>query len=227
MFEVTPSVMRKTTPRTPSRPSVLRVLSARSTAAAMLVAPSGLYELITARAAIRFVLMLSSSEAVPANVMMESCVSVTPRLNAVTRVSPKSFTSFAAENIDPLSSKTRTRSNTDEHAGAPGGIGGGGGDISRTPQSAQSVPHGHPEYSAPGPPSSHSPSDAHAGCNGQSLEHTAPAAATAATNTRVRSRQADPAIDAPRAVCCFVVRPTHCSVPVAAHVLGDTTGPFS
>jgi hypothetical protein len=39
-----------------------------------------------------------------------------------------------------------------------GGLGRDGGSRSRSPQSSQSVPRAHCEYSAPGPPSSHSPS---------------------------------------------------------------------
>jgi hypothetical protein len=194
--------MQKTTPRTPSarRPLVVSVSSAMSTATAMLVPPFGVYASITSSAAVRLVLMLSSSVALPANVMMVRRVAAAPRSNAKTRVWPKSLMASADEPMDPLSSKTSTRSSTDEHAGALGGLGGGGGGVVRSPQSAQSVPHGQPENSAPGPPSSQSPSDVQPGCVGQSLEHTAPAAATASTSARPRSRLADLAIDAPGAV---------------------------
>jgi len=44
--------------------------------------------------------------------------------------------------------------------GGGGELGGEGGRIGRTPQSAQSVPYWQSGYSAPGPPSSQKPSDA-------------------------------------------------------------------
>jgi hypothetical protein len=43
--------------------------------------------------------------------------------------------------------------------GGDGGDGGDGGGYQRTPQSLQSAPYPHAEYTAPGPPSSHSPFD--------------------------------------------------------------------
>ena len=43
--------------------------------------------------------------------------------------------------------------------GGAGGLGGGGGLRTRGPQSVQSVPEMQSEYSAPGPPSSHPPSE--------------------------------------------------------------------
>eukprot|EP00967_Tisochrysis_lutea_P159266 scaffold329617_cov57-Tisochrysis_lutea.AAC.2 len=63
-----------------------------------------------------------------------------------------------------------------QRAGASGGVGGAGsGGISclsflRGPQSSQSLPKAQPEYSAPGPPSSHHPSLAHEGLPSQPLE---------------------------------------------------------
>ena len=66
------------------------------------------------------------------------------------------------------------------HIGDSGGEGGGGkgggGEPARTPQSAQSVPYSQLEYSAPGPPSSQSLSEAHDGEPTQVLVQTEPAA---------------------------------------------------
>ena len=56
-----------------------------------------------------------------------------------------------------------TQKSSPQSAGGGGGggaLGGGGGLRTRGPQSVQSVPEMHAEYSAPGPPSSHSPSEA-------------------------------------------------------------------
>ena len=47
--------------------------------------------------------------------------------------------------------------------GGAGGDSGGGGGTYRSPQSVQSVPNGHSEYSEPAPPSSHTPSEC-SGC---------------------------------------------------------------
>eukprot|EP00962_Isochrysis_galbana_P038522 scaffold13684_cov178-Isochrysis_galbana.AAC.1 len=57
-------------------------------------------------------------------------------------------------------------------SGADGGEGGGDSRGGRPPsQSRQSVPYSHPEYCAPGPPSSHTPSEPQDGCPMQSFEH--------------------------------------------------------
>ena len=56
-------------------------------------------------------------------------------------------------------------------AGGGGGAGGEGGWARRMPQSSQSEPISQPVYSAPEPPSSQSPSDAHDGLPVHSLLH--------------------------------------------------------
>eukprot|EP00966_Prymnesium_polylepis_P323843 7379978-Prymnesium_polylepis.1 len=76
----------------------------------------------------------------------------------------------------PLLSRTSITSISVSQSGTPGGEagggfagdgdngeslkGGGGGEYGRMPQSSQSEPKGQARYSEPGPPSSHSPSDA-------------------------------------------------------------------
>jgi len=173
---VTPSVSRKTTPGTPCpRPCVVSVSFARLRAAAMLVPPLGAYCDTTSSAAVRFVLSPISRVASPENVIMDSRASVSARANASTRDSPNALISSVTGIIDPLWSSTSTRSKTTVHVGTLGGSGGGGGGAVRTPQSAQSVPHGQPLYSEPRPPSSHSPSDPHDGSVGQSLLQSCPA----------------------------------------------------
>ena len=52
--------------------------------------------------------------------------------------------------------------------GGGGSFGGGGGLARRGPQSVQSVPYWQSGYSAPGPPSSHQPSEAYTHVSPQS-----------------------------------------------------------
>ena len=60
----------------------------------------------------------------------------------------------------PMETGVRPRKKGPSMGFGPGARGGGGGGNARTPQSAQSVPCGHAENSAPGPSSSQMPSEA-------------------------------------------------------------------
>ena len=84
-------------------------------------------------------------------------------MNARGPQSSQSLPSGQIENSEPgpLSSQSLSEAymHVLPHPGVCGSGGGAGGNGTRTPQSWQSLPCGQMAYSAPGPPSSQSPSD--------------------------------------------------------------------